>query len=354
MTPDIAPQESHLLRLTRWFQNFIAHTSGVSPLYTWLTQAIAADEELLELAAHTHREPVPNILFGAVHYLLLKGAPHPLAAYYPSIAGDRARIDDPVPAFKAFCMDYRADIIHLMQTRLVQTNEVNRCALLLPAFGLIAWRESHRRLALVEIGTSAGFNLFWDHYYYDYGHQLTCGSPDAPLRLTTELRGELRPPIPARMPAVGLRRGLDLNPIDVRDEEAALWLRALVWPEHFERAARLQQAIDLVQQHSPDLLAGDALETLPDALAPIPHDQALCVYHSFVINQFSQAQRDHLTALLAQQSAARTIYRISIEWLSTEHPQLELRVYQKGAEIESRVLAWCDPHARWMQWLEMS
>ena len=37
-------------------------------------------------------------------------------------------------------------------------------------------------------------------------------------------------------------RGLDLNPIDVRDPDATLWLRALVWPDEVGRAELLQQA----------------------------------------------------------------------------------------------------------------
>jgi hypothetical protein len=51
----------------------------------------------------------------------------------------------------------------------VQTNEVGRCASLLPAFGVVAARTDGRPLALVELGTSAGLNLVWDAYGYAYG-----------------------------------------------------------------------------------------------------------------------------------------------------------------------------------------
>lgn len=57
------------------FRNFAlieCHLS--SPLYQQLSLKIAQDDELLALASHARRgQPVPNLLFGAVHYLLLKG-----------------------------------------------------------------------------------------------------------------------------------------------------------------------------------------------------------------------------------------------------------------------------------------
>jgi hypothetical protein len=132
---------------------------------------------------------------------------------------------------------------------------------------------------------------------------------------------DIIPPLPEIMPIVGSRIGLDLNPVDVRDEDAALWLRALVWPEHTERAQRLAQATAVAQQHPPELISGDALHDLPDVLARVPDDQALCVFHSFVINQFSHAGREQLSALLVAQSARRTIYRLSMEWIHTPETQ---------------------------------
>lgn len=352
MIPDPVPGDSALQQLARVFELFADHeTIRTSPLYTRIIQAAARDDELLELASQSKRTPVPNMLLGAVHYLLLKGTKHPLAEYYPSVVGERARTDDPVPAFRAFCRDYRDEIIQQLHTRLVQTNEVNRCGLWLPAFSLVAQREPGRVLGLVEIGPSAGLNLLWDHYRYEYGNGYSAGRADAPLHLSVALRGEGIPPLLETMPAVGSRIGLDLNPVDVRDEDAALWLRALVWPEHTERAERLARATAIAQQHPPELIAGDALADLPDVLARVPDDQVLCVFHSFVINQFSHEGREQLSALLAEQSARRPIYRLSMEWLHTPETQLELRVYQDGAEVEHALLAYVESHGRWLQWL---
>lgn len=349
MIPDLLPDETPLRWLSRHFQDFAAnHTKGSSPLYTTLTYAVAQDETLLELASHAPREPIPNILLGAVHYLLLKGVAHPLATYYPSVTENVDVHGDPVPTFRNFCNQYRSEIIHLMQTRLVQTSEVNRCALLLPAFGMVA--QTGVPLALVEMGASAGLNLLWDYYDYDYGNNRRLGNSDASLSLSTELRGTKTPPIPDSMPIVDYRIGMDLNPIDVQDEDAVLWLRALIWPEQAERTERFAQAIQIARAHQPQIIAGDALETLPNVLHQVPDDLTLCFYHTFVINQFSPEERDQLTALLLQYSKTRPIHRISIEWLKTEHPQLELRRYQHGEEIDHHVLAYGDAHGRWLEW----
>ena len=61
---------------------------GSSELYEHLASEIAEVPELLELAAMAQPgQPLPNLLFGAIHYLLLKGAEHELGGYYPSITG---------------------------------------------------------------------------------------------------------------------------------------------------------------------------------------------------------------------------------------------------------------------------
>ncbi|MBZ0302989.1 MAG: DUF2332 domain-containing protein [Anaerolineae bacterium] len=352
MIPDGLSSRNGLDRLALWFENFASHeVNSTSPLYGRLTHGVAQHEDLLELASHATREPIPNMLFGAVHYLLLKGAAHPLAAYYPSVSGADTRTDDPLPALRDFCRQYRAEIIHLLQTRRVQTNEVNRCAVLLPAFGLVARQEPGRKLALIEIGASAGLNLLWDYYRYDYGAGRKVGPADAALALTNEPRGAQFPPIPAALPIVCDRLGLDLNPVDLRDEDAVLWLRALIWPEHAQRADRLQQALAIAQAYLPEVRSGDALDLLPDALNHSDEDCAVCVYHSFVINQFSEEARQRLTDLLAEGSQQRPIYRLSIEWMHSPRPQLELRTYRGGAEVDHAILAACDGHATWMEWL---
>jgi len=70
---------------------------GSSPLYEHLSIRIAEDDELLQMASHVNRnQPVPNLFFGAVHYLLIKGNSHELREYYASI------VENPREAATAF------------------------------------------------------------------------------------------------------------------------------------------------------------------------------------------------------------------------------------------------------------
>src|SRR5205085_663655 len=174
-------------------------------------------------------------------------------------------------------------IRHLISTRLVQTNEVQRSACLVPAFARVAHQAQGRPLALVEIGASAGLNLLWDRYGYDYGDGRRYGEARSPVRIACNVHGDRRPPIPALLPPVAWRVGLDLNPVDVCEPEAALWLQALVWPEHNRRAALLQRAMEVARRDPPTLIAGDALDLLPAMLPTVPHDMALCVVHTFTV-----------------------------------------------------------------------
>ena len=63
--------------------------AGSSGLYEYLSLRIAEDDDLLEIASAARPgQPVPNLFFGAVHALLLKGTTHPLKHYYKSAVGN--------------------------------------------------------------------------------------------------------------------------------------------------------------------------------------------------------------------------------------------------------------------------
>ena len=322
-----------------------------SPLYERLALGIAADPEILALAANAREDqPLPNLFFGAVHLLLLDSKDHPLAAFYPSASPVSDREKDAYPYFRSFCLDHSKAIIELVRSHLVQTNEVSRSACLMPAFCLMARQAGNFPLSLVEIGASAGLNLLWHHYGYDYGERERYGDPSSPVQIISEFRGLRRPTIPLEFPKVALRLGLDLNPIDVCDPQACLWLRALVWPEHRDRAELLMRALEMARQHPTDLKAGDALDLLPEVLPDIPPDTALCIYHTHTLNQFSSEARERLSYLFAEHSKHRELFVISIEWTGGAHPQLQLASFDKGKKTE-RLLGYCDPHGKWLEWL---
>ena len=326
---------------------------GVSPLYRRLAEGVAADPEVLEIAAKTRPgQPVPNALLAAVHALLLAGVSDPLAVHYPSVSRQPAPAEDPYPLFRRFCLTHRAEIVGLIATRLIQTNEVRRCACLLPALGIVAAAGEERPLALLEVGASAGLNLLYDHYGYDYGVGRRLGGSSSPVQLACEVRGEVPLPLPAGIPTVARRAGVDLNPIDPRDASAVGWLRALVWPDQPERAALLGAALTLARSDPPRLVAGDALEHLPDMIACVPREARLCVVHTHTLNQFTPEARERLEAILGRAAAERELWRIGIEGRrGATHAQLELAHYADGTQRSRTALARCAGHGEWIGWL---
>ena len=324
---------------------------GSSALYEKLSTGIGADPELLGLASHAISKPVPMIFLAAIHYLLLNDAYHPLAAYYRDINPDPCSAGvDLYPVFRDFCLRHRADIKDIITTRHVQTNEVRRCACLLPAFGVVALDAGEAPFTLVEIGASAGLNLLWDHYGYGYGNGRFYGNRTSTVKLTCDLRGNLLPPFPETFPRVASRLGIDLHPIDVRDESEACWLRSFIWPEHTARFDLLQRAIGVARDNPPELQGGDAFDLLPDVLSAAPPDTVLCLFHTFVSNQMSPEMRSDFADIIADYGAKRDIYCISID-LMGKYPKLQLISYKDGVGSHRR-LADCSGHSRWIEWFD--
>lgn len=335
------------LDLAARFRRFAEVECDTSPLYRRLSAALAEDSQLLAFAAQTQHGPVPLLFLAAVHYLLLNGAQHPLARQYASLGGQMT--GDPFPDFHNFCAQYQAELEPLLATRLVQTNEVRRCVYLLPAFNYLARQFPTQPLALIEIGASAGLNLNWDHYSYDYGDGHVYGAVNSPLRLTSARRGRLAPPVSSSLPAVATRVGLDLNPIDVRDPQAARWLRALIWPENIARAELFERAAALAHQYPPELVRGEALASLPALLRAAPREAHLCLFHSFVLYQFAPEARERFSSLLADYSTQRAMSVIGIEWFDGASPTVTLSTFEAGQRADT-LLAHCHPHGEWLEW----
>lgn len=341
--------------LAERFRRFAEHESAeISPLYAALARAVAADRDLLALAAHIRAgQPPANMLFAAVHLLLREhAADDPLAAFYPDMTERAAPPEEAGPAFRAFCRRHAGAIRPLLETRSVSTNEAARASVLLPAFGLAAARADATPLHLIEVGPSAGLLLLWDRFVYRYamgeGARHTLGDADAPLTLDCAVCGA-PPPLPRRLPAVASRVGVDVSPLDPADPADAAWLRALVWPEQKWRLERLDRALALARTAPPPLVTGDALDLLPGLLEDLPADGLACVYHAFAVNQFSEAAEAAFDRVLRDAARARPIVRIGMEW---HHPGgAELRwTWYGDAPAAETMLARCDPHGAWIAW----
>src|SRR5437667_11937365 len=136
-----------------------------------------------------------------------------------------------------------------------------------------------------------------------------CGDMNSPVQIKCAVKGNSIPPLPKRFLEVSARVGIDVNPLDVSDREHALWLRALVWPEHEERAEILQQAIQVTRQNPPTLVAGDGVESLPAVIEAVPKDSVLCITRMFT--PIAPISRDRLSSLISSYGAKRDVFVVS-------------------------------------------
>ncbi len=328
-------------------------------LYAELCREIACDSELLALAAGAAAtQPAVNMLFAAVHYQLLKGAEHPLRDCYPTLANGACKEPhEAFPFFRSFCLEHRPALAELIATRLTQTNVIQRCTYLLPAFATVFERGGRRPLALVEIGPSAGLNMQWHRFRYEYHRdsnaaaRVSWGDPDAKVAVEAELRGEAPlPELPADM-SVAWRRGIDIHPVDLDDEDAVIWLRALVWPEHIGRQERLSRAIEVAREDPPQIVESDAAVGLRELLERAPDDATLCVYGTHTLYQFPRDALRELFRTLQRSAAGRPLSFVSCESTGDRCSELRLTEYA-GDTRETFLLARCNPHGRWVEWLD--
>ena len=303
---------------------FAAEARGRSPEYEELATAVADDGLILGfLDALPTAKRQPNLLFAAAYYLL--GAPADLRAL-------RGLVDDG-----------GAELTRTMLARRTQTNEPARCATLLPALALLP-----QPLALIEVGASAGLTLLADRYSYDYDGRAIAGTdPDAPV-LNCRPRGQV--PIPAQVPEVAWRAGLDLNPLDVSNADDIRWLDCLIWPGETGRRERLAAAIETARRNPPPLHRGDLLTDLVPLARQAPPGATLVIYHSAVLAYVTPEQRGHFAA---------TVRGLDASWLSNEAPGILPGIAIPEHDSESFVLvldgthplALTDGHGTWISWL---
>lgn len=318
-----------------------------SPLYESLSLYISQDNELLEIGNVAREDqPVPNLLFGAVHYLLMQGYDHPLKDYYPSIVRDANPVTESFESFKSFCLTYRNEIESILSSKRVQTNEVRRCAYLYPAFGYIH-QKTRKPLALIEIGTSAGLQLLWDQYAYSYGTEEVFGEVQSRLHIRSEFVGELTPPLSSAPAPVVKRIGLDLNIVDLDNEAERVWLKSLIWPEHEERLQMFERASSYIGEQPIDFIEGDGISRLSGLVGSIPEGSTLCIFHTHVANQMTIDMKKHLLNVVEEIGQTRDVFHL---YNNIQDKDLHLDEYVNGIKRE-QTIAETDGHGIWFRWL---
>jgi hypothetical protein len=297
---------------------------GISASYERLCLGVAEDAEVLELIdTLPAAKRQPNLLLGAVRFL--EG---PIDSY----AG-----------FRSFVVGRWDELSATMLARRTQTNEAARCTALLLELAALP-----QPLALLEVGASAGLCLYPDRYAYRYDDRPVLG--ESPVLLACRTTGAA--PVPHRLPHVVWRRGLDLNPLDVRDDDDVRWLRSLIWPEQTDRFEVFDKAVATARAEPVPVVRGDLTTDLARASADAPRQATLVVYHSAVLAYLDGDQRAMFRAALDELAAQRPTV-----WLSNEGPGVCVDIKAPPGPVpfvlgrDGVPLAFTSPHGDWVDWL---
>jgi hypothetical protein len=165
-------------------------------------------------------------------------------------------------------------------------------------------------------------------------------------------------PLPAALPEVAWRGGIDLHPLDVTDADAMAWLETLVWPEQDDRRVRLRHAVEVARTDPPRIVAGNLLDELPALVAEAAAYGTVVVFHSAVAAYLPMPDRERMHALLTGLVAAGRCH-----WVSNEAPGIfpELTAAAPAPTprrfelaLDGRVLAHTHGHGRDLRWLDLN
>ena len=365
--------------LTAMFGEFAQMCEGGLPLYHRLAAATAEDREVADrlLLAHPDQRQ-PMLLLAAVHDHLLAGDEDPLRQWYPSIVSRPRAVgsgdDDPWPYFRRLALD-DPGVAKRLRTRSTQTNEVGRCAPLLPALTGVATSAPGappggvRPLGLVELGASAGLNLLLDRYGYRYTRSVGPAievAPGAPLVLECALRGPHLPPLPVGPLHIASRIGVDLHPVDLHHRDDARWLIACQWPDDHDRIHRARAVIALAHGDPPRVVAGDAVAEVGHLVDGVARHALPVVFATWMLSYLSPDRQAELVAELGRIGTSRDLTFVYADHPPRlpgidvpprpdgkvdDRPTALVRVDWRDGERSDVRLADQHPHGTWMEWL---
>ncbi|WDA40103.1 DUF2332 domain-containing protein [Erythrobacter sp. BLCC-B19] len=300
----------------------------------------------------TLKDAMPLRIAGGFHHLVLTGADERLGAVYRGEVTDQAAVDALV-----------LHLAHRFDARLLpwldgppQTNEAGRSASIMAGLVWLAQRVRLPRFSLFELGASAGVNTMLDRYFFRLG-TTEVGPAASPMQIVPDWRGASPPPPPEGF-AITEVKGCDIAPINLADPEAALRLKAYVWPDAAERMARIDAAIALAGQQPPDLVAADAGDFAAAMLArPAEASTARVMFHSIMWQYLPAATQARITAAFEDAGAAASP-DTPLGWIALEtdpatfRHELRVRLWDgAGHQGEEHLLSHAHPHGAWVEWL---
>ena len=288
-------------------------------------------------------QSLPLRIAGGLHALVLSNAAPNLKAVYPPQSVSSADLQKAVlgtlQEHETFLLDWTNSP--------PQTNEVRRSAALI-AGAHVALQHHDLPLQLSELGASGGLNLMWDHYRLDI-NGAHFGPHDPALTLTPTWTGHLPP---YATPQVVERAGVDLNPLDPKQDDDLLRLTAYLWADQPTRLANTRAAASVSNTH---LHQGDAIAWLGPRLHSAPEGRLHLIQHTVAWQYFPIEAQAQGRALIEAEGARATNNR-PLAWLSMETDgdttgtigaALVLRLWPGDITLH---LGRADFHGRWINW----
>lgn len=344
-----------IAKLQEQFAWFSGDAMRDDPLYQALCAAAARRADwaaLLAEAPATQRWPMLWLaaLQDRVLALTEAGERPALADYYASAGPARAPDEALEGHLGDFIARHRDALARLIASRTTQTNEVGRCVVLWPLLQRLVEATGRRRIALLDVGCSAGLNLGVDRWRYRYvddasGETVATSPPGrdprAPEIACRLLAGTRAGAVGSdAAPEIVRRAGIDLHPIDVADPVEVRWLRACLWPHDGERRARFDAAVAVARTQAWPLRATTDVVAGVDAwLGELPADVLPVVVNTWVLSYFDAGLLRRYSDRLLGQVATR-----GAAWICGDDPTLSRTWWpampERAADRRPNATAW--------------
>jgi hypothetical protein len=286
---------------------------------------------------------LPLRIVGGLHALVLRGQVPALIAAYPPNMSDDAALEHAVLTTLKTHQDFLIDWTESPP----QTNEVRRSAALI-AMAHVAAHRFDRPIVISELGASGGLNLMWDRFALEI-KGARFGPDDAALVLSPEWEGALPP---AAFPQVVDRSGVDLNPLNPKDDADLLRLTAYLWPDQPHRLELTRAAAAIWDA---TVARGDAIDWLEVRLNNVPEGHMHIIQHT-VAWQYFPAQVQRRGTAMIEAAGARATADAPLAWLQMETDgdttgavgaALTVRLWPGDQTLH---VGRADFHGRWIKW----
>ncbi|MGH3733882.1 MAG: DUF2332 family protein [Acidimicrobiales bacterium] len=235
--------------------------------------------------------------------------------------------------------------------RSTQTNEPGRSAIIQAAVADLT-RNDIDAINLIEVGASAGINLYFDKFVvkgHDNGNLMTLVCED----VTPVDRSRPLPNVLARV-------GIDPNPLSLANEEDRRWLKACLWPEQRRRHDRFDAIVAAQPSWPPvTMLRGRARESLGDAYALCDTSVLTIIMNTWTAFYFSEDERTDYFNDMVHRCA-----KGNVAWLSIESTMVKWPGVDPDEEAHHRAASqivvtrpggaptrwgWSHAHGRWLE-----